>query len=111
MSTNETNYAAPNGEKYPLRTLRDVFELPTYEHMERCIDELKKVMLQARATNDMFAALIKDHGGPVPNGKVFLWPDVLDWEDDGKGEIGSTYTGPDGQAFFSIKAVSKKQNT
>ena len=94
-----------DGKTYPLRTLRDIFELPSYEHMERCMDELKNVMLQARATNDLFAGLLEQQGVPVKDGKCFIWPEVMDWDDDGKGEIGSDYLGPDGEPLLSIRTV------
>jgi hypothetical protein len=90
---------------FPLRTLRDIFELPSYEHMERCMDELKTVMLQARATNDLFAGMMKHQGKPMPDGKCFLWPEVLEWNDDGKREIGADYIGPDGKPFLSMRTV------
>ena len=94
-----------DGSVFPLRTLRDIFELPSYEHMERCLDELKTVMLQARATNDLFAGLMEHQGKPMPDGKCFLWPEVLEWNDDGKGEIGADYVGPDGKPFLSMRTV------
>ncbi len=94
-----------SGSVYPLRTLRDIFELPTYEHMERCLDELKTVMLQARATNDLFAGLMEHQGKPMPEGKCFLWPEVLEWNDDGRREIGADYVGPDGKTILSMRTV------
>lgn len=95
--------AVASGSVYPLRTLRDIFELPSYEHMERCFDELKTVMLQARATNDLFAGLLEHQGKPMPEGKCFLWPEVLEWSDDGKREIGADYVGPDGKTLLSMR--------
>lgn len=95
----------PTVSVYPLRTLKDIFDLPSYEHMERCIDELKKAMLQARATNDLFAGLMEHKGKPVPDGRCFAWPDVLEWKDDGKGEIGADYVGSDGKPFLSMRTI------
>lgn len=97
--------AVADGSVYPLRTLKDIFELPSYEHMERCLDELKTVMLQARATNDLFAGLMEHQGKPMPGGKCFAWPDVLDWKDDGKREIGADYVTADGKPFLSMRTV------
>ena len=107
---NEIKPAAPveasdDGSVYPLRTLRDIFELPSYEHMERCIDELKTVMLQARATNDLFAGLMEHKGKPMPDGRCFLWPEVMEWNDDGKREIGADYVTADGKPFLSMRTV------
>lgn len=93
------------GSVYQLRTLRDIFELPSYEHMERCLDELKTVMLQARATNDLFAGVMEHQGHAMPEGKCFMWPEVLEWNDDGKGEIGADYVGPDGKPFLTMRTV------
>lgn len=108
-STNEDGrppaLSVASGSVYPLRTLRDIFELPSYEHMERCLDELKIVMLQARATNDLFAGLMEHQGKPMPEGKCFLWPEVLEWNDDGKREIGADYVGPDGKTLLSMRTV------
>lgn len=95
----------PDGRIYPLRTLRDIFELPSYEHIERCIDELKIVILQARATNDFLAAISEHKGNPLPNGKCFMWPEVLEWNDDGKSELGSDYVDQDGKSIMSMRIV------
>lgn len=97
--------AVAHGSVFPLRTLRDIFELPSYEHMERCFDELKTVMLQARATNDLFAGLMENQGNPMPDGTCFLWPEVLEWYDDGKREIGADYVGHDGKPLLSMRTV------
>lgn len=110
MSDDKQNQATPAlavapCSVFPLRTLRDIFELPSYEHMERCLDELKTVMLQARATNDLFAGLMKHQGKPVPGDKCFAWPDVLEWKDDGKGDLGADYVGLDGKPFLSMRTV------
>lgn len=102
--------SVPLGSVYPLRTLKDIFELPSYEHMERCLDELKTVMLQARATNDLFAGMMEHQGKPMPGGKCFEWPDVLDWNDDGKGEIGADYVGPDGKTLLTVRTVKASPN-
>lgn len=85
---------------FPLTTLRDIFNLPTFEQMETCLDELKECMMQARATNDLMVALVAENGIVVE--QVFEWPEVLEWKDDGKGEVGTAYTGPDGKELFSM---------
>lgn len=41
----------------------------------------------------------------MPDGKCFIWPEVLEWNDDGKGEIGADYVGPDGEPFLSMRTV------
>lgn len=39
------------GKTYSIGSLRDIFELPSYDAMERCLTELKTMMLHARAMN------------------------------------------------------------
>jgi hypothetical protein len=85
---------------FPLTTLRDVFNLPTIEQMETCLDELKECMMQARATNDFMVAAVNAKGHNVK--KALEWPEVLEWKDDGKGEVGTAYAGPDGKELFSM---------
>lgn len=91
---------------YPLRTLRDIFELPSHEHMERCLGELSKIMLTARATADLLVASAKANGAVIPDGaKVIEWPEVLDWIDDGKGELGCDFVSEAGTRLLSVEIV------
>ena len=106
MKTTEEN-RIPDGKTYPIRTLRDIFELPTYEHMETCLKELSKIMLQARATNDLFAAVIESNGVKVKDGACFKWPEVTEWEDDGKGEVGADYLDHEGKPVLTMRTVKK----
>jgi len=95
---------------YDLRTLRDIYNLPTYEHIERCLEEVKIVMLQGRAMNDAIAGLIEHNGKtPPPDGRVFEWPEVLRWFDDGKRELGTKYIGPEGKEVMSVTIKKKSQ--
>lgn len=89
-------------QTFQLTTLRDIFNLPTFEQMIVCLDELKECMTQARRTNDLMVSLMAEHGSTV--GKAFEWPEVTEWKDDGKGEVGTVYSGSDGKEIFSMKA-------
>jgi hypothetical protein len=103
--------SAASGSVFPISTLRDIFELPTYDAMERCLDELKTMMLQARATNDLMASMIEMQQGITPdNGRVFQWPDVCEWNDDGKGVIESNYMAPNGDVILTTKVSPNAQN-
>jgi len=93
---------------FPLTTLRDIYNLPTFEQMVVCLDELKDCMMQARATNDLMVALVAEKGIAVE--KAFEWPEVLEWKDDGKGEVGTAYAGPDGKEIFSMKVSRDPAN-
>lgn len=113
MSTpgNPTPHAknAPDGAVYPLRTLQDIFNLPSFEHMERCLGELTKVMLQARATADLFVGLAEARGVVVSDQK-FGWPESLPWKDDGKGEIASTFQGAHGEPLVEVRLAKGPPN-
>jgi hypothetical protein len=93
---------------FPLTTMRDIFNLPTFEQMVVCLDELKDCMMQARATNDLMVALVATTGTAIE--KAFEWPEVLQWKDDGKGEVGTSYARPDGEEIFSIKVIRDTAN-
>ena len=93
---------------FPLRTLRDIFDLPTFEQMETCLDELKECMMQARATNDLMVALVNEKGHDVK--KAFEWPEVLEWKDDGKGDVETAYAGPDGTVMMEMRVSKSPEN-
>lgn len=93
---------------FPLTTLRDIFNLPTFDQMVVCLDELKECMMQARATNDLMVALVNEKGHDVK--KAFEWPEVLEWKDDGKGDVGTAYAGPDGKELFSMSIKRDPEN-
>ena len=88
---------------YPIRTLQDIWELPSYEHMERCFYDTTRAMLQARATNDLFVGLAQADGKDVK--KAFMWPETMQWVDDGKNEIHTSYHGPDGKTFLEMRTT------
>lgn len=69
--------------------------------METCIDELKAGMMQARQSNDVVVKLMNNVGAGIV--KAFEWPEVIDWKDDGKGEVHTKYGGPDGKAVMTLK--------
>lgn len=87
-------FGASNRSVYEIRTLRDIFELPTFEQMETCLNEIASSMKMARATADMVAAMVELKTGKAP-GKVCEWPEKVEWKDDGKGELGATFKAGD----------------
>lgn len=80
---------------FPITTLRDIFNLPTYEQMEKCLAEMVPAMLQARAAADMMLSTAKALGAPPELTKVVEWPEVAKWTDDTKGEINLRFGGPE----------------
>lgn len=97
--------------KFQIKTLRDIFSLPTYEQMEKCLEELSKAMLHARATSDLFASLAKDKGITLVDGRSFKWPEYIEWVDDGKGEIGADFVAQDGTAILSTRIMKSDSET
>jgi hypothetical protein len=91
--------------QYPIKTLRDIFNLPTLEQMKVCLDEISTLMVQSRATHDLMVATVNIvHGQDIK--KAFEWPDEIVWTDDGKGLIESHFIGPQGDELFSVKATT-----
>jgi hypothetical protein len=105
MNTNET---PPDGKTYPIRTLQDIYNLPNLRQVQTCLIELAEAMIMARATNDHVLHLMRENG--VEAEQAATWPDVANWTDDGKGEVGFKVTDPAGQIpdidFGKINAAS-----
>jgi len=75
---------------YIIRHLRDIYDLPTDEMVERCCRELSALMLIMRRTAALMEACAdaeaKEKGEePLPAVK-WTWPDETVWTDDNGGE-------------------------
>jgi hypothetical protein len=83
-----TDQNKPDGKTYPLRTLADVFNLPSIEHIRRCLPEVCDAIITARIGSDALVAAVRDVSpelaATIP-AEAVEFPDVLNWEDDGKG--------------------------
>lgn len=86
---------------YPISTLRDIFNLPTAEKMAECLAELTKCMIHARSVSDAMTAFGKSRG--VECERACEWPESVDWIDDGKGDLKTSVTDPDGNLLFTLK--------
>ncbi len=89
---------------YPIRTLADIYNLPSYECMERCLDEMVKLLLESRAMEDALTAsmAITRKVDFATIGRTYRWPETVDWTDDGKGELGAIFKDPSGEPAFSF---------
>ncbi len=94
---------------FPIRTLGDIFNLPTFGQMETCLRELTEGMIQARLTNDVMVATMQEAGADVK--QAVIWPEVINWTDDGKGDVTTRYGGPDGEAMFSLQSKVDPENS
>ncbi len=75
-------------KEYIIRSLQDIYELPTAEMMERCMKELAASMKTLRASIDLMNAVAQDMA--KADGKSFApitcsWPDQAVWRDDNGG--------------------------
>lgn len=71
--------------EFKIRTLQDIFNLPTEEQMDRCLQELCNGMTQLRVANDAIQKAMVEFGG---GDKPYLeWPETILWKDDDK-EVG-----------------------
>ncbi len=86
--------------RYEIRTLKDIFELPTMRAMQACLNELPQLMIQARASNDMIVELMNAQGLDAKS--AIEWPDAVGWTDDGKGDI-EMHLNHEGETLMSIK--------
>lgn len=84
----------PDGKTYPIRTLQDIYNLPTLRQVRICLEELAEAMLLARATNDLVVEMMREKGHEVK--QAATWPEVSDWKDDGKGECSAKVIDPTG---------------
>lgn len=101
--------------EYKIRDLRDIFNLPTYDLMERCLNELKTGMLVARAQADMMAevsrTLAAQHEVELPSGNYVQWPEECIWRDDDDGtfEHQIAFRFPDGETIKTVISGSKQE--
>jgi len=64
---------------YRISSLKDVFDLPSIEHIKNCMEELTMLMVQVKALKQMADAIGQAQG--VESGME--WPQYVDWLDDG----------------------------
>lgn len=87
---------------YIIRTLADIYNLPTLEQVQTAAYEMAEVIISARLKNDLMAAFIQAQGTDVPNGRAFAFPESVEWIDDGKGEVGLELRNLDGAKIAEV---------
>lgn len=80
----------PTNKTYEIRTLADIYNLPSYEAVEACLKEISVLILQTRATNDLLANAAKNMGLPT-DAICIPFLEKVEWIDDGKGIVDVTY--------------------
>ena len=96
--------------KYELKTIRDIYEKIPIDRIDDCLKELAIAIKQAKATIGLLKEVEKDISGKEP--QVFAdnnsrFPDVITWNDDGKGEI-LTHIVINNEPQFIVKSTLKK---
>lgn len=85
-----TEQNKPDGKTYELRTFADVYNLPSIDHIRRCLPELCQVILATRGAADLLIACAKEVNSNMPavsaSDAVEL-PEVVEWKDDGAGTL------------------------
>ena len=83
-----TGQNKPDGKTYPLRTLADVFKLPSIDHIRRCLPEVCDAIITTRIGADALVQAVRDVSPELAAAiaaEAIEFPEVLNWEDDGKG--------------------------
>jgi hypothetical protein len=88
---------------YQIRTLQDIFNLPSFKEVELCLEEIRQIMVRAKCTNDALVALLRSNGHECE--RAIEWPEVIDWVDDGKSNMEFTVNDQDGVEIFTTKVI------
>jgi len=84
---------------YQIKTLSDIWNLPSIREMEACLSEIAAAMLYARMIEEKARELMIKDGASREDALAAssaIWPVAINWEDDGKGEVGVKFSDPDG---------------
>ena len=99
-------------KEYNIKALKDIFNLPTDEAVERCMKELTTLMLTTRNIIKMLEMVTRDiarkDGIEIPKGPFHEWPDEVLWRDDNGGTSHVTIPfGEDQGMTMDIKHAKK----
>lgn len=88
-------------EVFEIRTLSDIFELPTIEQVKTCLSEMSQGMIIARMAADRMVSELRKQGHKVDL-PIAIWPEVSEWIDDGLGEVGADFEAG-GETILSLR--------
>lgn len=92
---------------YIIKTLADIFYLPTKDQMERCLAEITTAMLTSRSTADLMVTLAQTTSNePISLRDVIQHPEYVTWTDDNKGELRSRFFS-EGETEPAFEVVTK----
>ena len=79
MSVPENYHCSRRGARvYKIRSLVDIYNLPTLDQVKNCLLDIGESMLRAKTVDKQLEKELKF------NSPVFRWPDLVEWVDDGK---------------------------
>lgn len=123
--TTNPNSAEPARPAFKIRTLGDIMRLPSYDVMDKCLQELRVCMLEARALGDcqqeLALALAEEKEGPEgrarlqaaiteAGGHLYAWPEETIWTDDDGGTSDIIMGDPEAGGFHvKLKHESEAQ--
>jgi hypothetical protein len=96
------------GQTFKIRTLRDIYELPTPDMMERALREPGEAMSATRSMDvvilETAKELAKADGKDVSDfpKMASVWPEVCDWTDDNGVPSEGKFVNPDGSEFLTL---------
>lgn len=99
--------------QYTIRTLRDIYELPTDDMMERCMKELTSDMLVLRRTTDLLNAIAKakaEEDSKSVEEVTVAWPEECVWTDDNGGTSVLSIQ-VEGKEVLQISVTHKKRRS
>lgn len=102
-------------QTFIIRTLGDIYELPTVDMMVRCMQELTSLMQIQRSTADLLGAVAdekaKQEGKPPVSDKVkWKFADEISWTDDNGGESKLQFRMGGKDIFTAIVTHKKRRN-
>lgn len=95
-------------DSFKIRTIQDILNLPTPEHVERCVASLGEFLIHARAAFDLVNSVAENVTGNTD--PLFPLPDGFEWIDDGKDDITEVFHTPDGEEGLRIEVRSRHEH-
>ncbi len=89
-------------ETYKIRTLRDIYELPTTEHIIDCMGSIVAAMLEAKEVEYKIIDAYEEATGETLE-QAIIWPDETEWVNDGECKTHNTYRFPFGDVTITTK--------
>ncbi len=101
MSENTPEAERVEPTVYRFKDFQELLDVVPAERFEDCVTEIAQMLCVCKTVNESTRAALAE-SGQVVEGPIFKLPDVLEWIDDGKGEIGCRINDPNGQRIGEV---------